>query len=108
MTTTATKKARAVSDQVLAAVGQAQGSVVKAVATASGFVGGYLPQVRRIEIPSSVPTSREVIREVYSFADKVLGMQKRYALDLVEATEPVWTKLIKHDTPAPRKASKAA
>jgi len=108
MTTTTTRTALQAGDKVLDTVAKAQGTVVSTVATVSSLIGGYLPPVSRIEIPSQIPTSREVIEQSYAFATKVLKRQKTYALDLVEAFEPLWGHFLKHDAPATRKAAKQA
>ena len=94
MATTYTKTLAKAGDRVLGTVTDAQSTIVQAVATVSDAAASYLPDLPLPTIPAQVPTARELLEQSFSFAEKALKAQKTYALGLIDALEPVASKLI--------------
>ena len=102
--TTYTKTIAKAGDRVLGTVTDAQSSIVQAVATVSDTAASFLPDLPLPSVPAQVPTARELLEQGFSFAEKALKAQKTYALGMVDALEPVTSKLVNR----PRKTRKAA
>lgn len=99
-----TSVAEKAADRVLGGVKQAQELTINAVSTVTGIVGGFLPELPTLPLASKLPQPEQVVKTGFSIAEDVLKTNKQYALQLVQAFQPITSKVV----PAARKTRKAA
>jgi hypothetical protein len=103
-----TKIASDAGDRVLSTIKQAQKAVVNAVSTASGTLGNYVPEVPNTPVTESIPNPKVFVETYFDFVEELLKSQKRYALDLLKAVEPVTSKVLPNVKPRAKKSAAAA
>lgn len=101
---TYTSVAEKAADRVLGGVKQAQELTINAVSTVTGFVGGFLPELPTLPLASKLPQPEQLVKTGFSIAEDVLKTNKQYALQLVQAFQPITSKVV----PSRKSARKTA
>lgn len=92
------------ADRVIAGVKQVQDMTVNTVSTVTGLVGGFLPDLPALPLVQKLPQPEAVVKTAFGIAEDVLKTNKQYTLSLVQAVQPVTSKIV----PPAKKARKAA
>ena len=90
-----------VQTRVLDAYVSAQEPVADAVTKVVELVEERIPQLPTERIGEAVPTARELADNQFAFASKMLDATQDLVVGVLDALEPVTTKVVK---PAPNKA----
>lgn len=72
----------------LSRLSDVQGQALDAIKSAIARIDERLPE-NRPELPSQVPTVKEIVDTQYTFAKKVLANQEKFAKDVVKAIAPL-------------------
>ena len=78
------KRANGLADQYLTALAESQEQFLKTLTTFSAWA----PKVPAVELPTGLPTPKEVVEANFAFASKLLKQQKDFTEKLVAATTP--------------------
>ena len=102
-----TKIASDAGDRVISTIKQAQDAAVSAVSTVSGTLGNYIPELPATPVTGNIPNPKAFVETYFDFVEELLKSQKRYALELLKALEPVTSKVLPN-AKARRNGKKAA
>lgn len=89
---TATQQTSAIQDQILDLVRQGQDATVKAVKAWSDNVAKIapaLPAIPAVPYAENLPQPGEVLDLGFSFAERLLDTQRKFAHDVLSAAQPV-------------------
>jgi hypothetical protein len=76
-------------DQVLAAVHQGQGAVVKAVGIWAEAGGNLIPKPLALPYSDQIPAPAELVERYFGYSAKLLNAQKDFVGAVLDAVEPV-------------------
>ncbi len=115
MTTATIEKLSEVQDRVLEFVESVQEPIVNTVKSVVEFVDERLPELPELPYAEQFPTTREILTNQFSFADKMLKTNKKFSLAVSDAAKPLEVQLHRTPKAAPKastakstKATKAA
>lgn len=80
-------------DRAITAIKQAEDITVLAVSTVSKTVGGFLPNLP-IPLAGLLPNPQKIVESSFGIAERIIGAQKSYAVNVLEALDPVTSKVI--------------
>jgi hypothetical protein len=93
-------------DSAVSALKQAEDVVVSALSQASDFVGGMLPEIPELPMSDAIPAPKALVETTFGLIEKLLDAQKEYTLALVNALDPITSKVL--PASKPRKTTKKA
>lgn len=102
-----TAVAEKAADRVISGMKQAQDMTVNAISTVTGLVGGFLPDMPALPFAGKLPQPESVVKTGFSIAEDVLKTNKQYALNLVQAFQPITGKIVPPARKSTRKATEA-
>lgn len=97
-----TAAAEKAADRVISGIKQAQELSVSAVSTVSGLVGGIIPDLPSLPFAAKLPQPEKLVKSYFGVVEDVVKTNKQYALNLIQAVEPITGKIVPS-----RKARKA-
>lgn len=80
------------SDSLISAVKQANAITAASVASVSEFIADFLPP---LPLAARYQAPRKVVEATFGIWERLLDTQKSYALGLVEAMQPITSKVTK-------------
>ncbi|MHB8512846.1 MAG: hypothetical protein ACYDCC_11765 [Actinomycetota bacterium] len=92
------------ADKVISGVKQVQDISINAISTVTGLVGGFLPDLPSLPLAEKLPQPETVVKATFSIVEDVVKTNKQYALNLVQAFQPLTGKIV----PPVRKTRKTA
>jgi hypothetical protein len=96
-----------VQDEILKTVRKSQEAVLDAIRTWADTVQSITPKLPTVSVPfvDKLPKPEEVVGGAYDFAEQLLAGQRKFAEDVLKATEPLRTA--KAEKPAAKSGSAA-
>lgn len=106
MTETHTK-GRDLQADILKAVRKSQTVILEAIQAWSSKVQSLTPEMPEFTMPfaDKLPRPQELVASAYDLAEQLLADQRKFAEDVLKATEPM--RAAKNDAPAKKKVSAA-
>jgi len=79
------------TSEILNTISRSQAAVVDAIETLASAVQSIKPDLPLVNVPfaDKLPAPRTVVASVYDFAEQLLATQRKFAEDLLTATEPL-------------------
>jgi hypothetical protein len=92
----ASNPAQQMQDEFLSATRKSQEIVLQAIKTWVDSAQALTPKVPSVQLPfaDQLPKPEDVVSGTYDFAEQVLANQRRFAEEILKATEP----LLPHDS----------
>src|SRR5690349_24811157 len=86
-----TSTQRELQDQFLATVRKGQEIALDAIRTMVDTIQTITPKVPSVDLPFAdrLPTPEDVVASGYDFAEQLLAIQRKFAEDVLAATEPL-------------------
>jgi hypothetical protein len=85
---TITESTTAAQEQILEGVVQSQQAVLEATRNWIKSTEGYAPAAPVVELPADTPEPREVVKNAYDFAEKLLASQRKFSEELISTISP--------------------
>jgi hypothetical protein len=80
-----------VQEEILNTVRKSQAAVVEAIQTWASAIQSITPTLPEVNVPfaEKLPKPQDLVANAYDFAEQLLASQRKFAEDVLTATEPL-------------------
>ena len=81
-----------IQDQVIDGIKQAQDITVATISAAADTLAGFVPDLPEVPWADRLPNPKEAVTSTYGFVTAVLEANRNYALQVIDALQPLTKK----------------